>query len=123
MSTPDPEESRMSSLSPTQRDDLVLAAYRAILERVAAGTVTKTAPHRLLTEVDGTWAEGRFAPRLAVALVDYARRQCPSADEPHATAELSRDFARRCRVYAITQTFYEEVRLQMPDTQRPSVWM
>ena len=104
----------MPTLSSARRDDLVLAAYRAILDRVAAGTVTKTAPRRLLTEVDDTWAEGRLAPRLAVALADYARRQCAPADEFRAIADPARDLARRCRVYAITQTFYDEVRLQSP---------
>jgi hypothetical protein len=102
----------MPTLSPTKRDDLVLAAYGAILDRVAAGTVTRTAPQRLLTEVDDTWAEGRLAPRLAVALLDYARRQCALADELHEVADPTRDLARRCRVYAITQSFYDEVRLQ-----------
>jgi hypothetical protein len=46
---------------------------------------------------------------LSAQLVDYARQQCI---EPHSAARPDRDVARRRRAYAITQTIYEDLRLQ-----------
>ena len=88
--------------------DIVRAAYDALLERVAEGRITATDPVVVLVELNEAWALPDAAPRLAAALLEYARQQVGAAS----TAQgFEREGARRQRLYGVTQQVYERIRL------------
>src|SRR5206468_229235 len=95
-----------------EETDVIRQAYDALLERVAAGEITKTDPVEVLAGLDSAWTAAPSAVRLAADLLDYAREQANGPSHP----EPAREQAWRQRLYAITQQLYERLRLSIPSS-------
>jgi hypothetical protein len=87
---------------------LVETAYAELLQRVAAGEITKEDPVEVLMGLDVAWRESATNTHLAALLLDYAREQAAE----HGTSS-ERDGVRRQRLFAVTQQTYQRMRVAM----------